>query len=304
MSKSYFLDFRLESITDWVKDVTNSNPVVSTVQVDLDLDPEPDLDLPPANSEDLLLELDPDHDSLSDLDVAATPDSKFRSHFAQEFTQMEKMGQQLKKLQQIATQGQRFSLVQPYLEQIFRLDESDHTAPDPKLDPQIEECSGWNVETEMNLVNKEVEALSKMLKIKSSKSGRRDSVASGSGSSHSNSNSTLPSSSTTQSQSAGSPQPPTSPPGHLGHYFHGRGRQMASVSETLTRVPDFGWTRPSFSDSGVGLGLRRDFNLGEFPRFQGPYSGRGRGEVEYGQHSQYYNQYQPSFDRLVWTKVD
>jgi hypothetical protein len=116
------------------------------------------------------------------------------------------------------------------------------------------------VETEMNLVNKEMSALNKLLNIKMPPSiKRRDStvsVASGSNSSQS----TLPSSSTTQSQSMSSPPPPLSPM-MFGNYNNAKivGRPV-SASETRSSLRKISSefpspSRQSYSESAVN-GLR------------------------------------------------
>ncbi|XP_021957189.1 uncharacterized protein LOC110853244 isoform X2 [Folsomia candida] len=185
-------DFRLESITEWVKDV-NANPIpVSTLELNLDLPSDP--------------EIESEADSLTNNDLSPPlldsggNDSKFRTHFSRELSQMEQIGAKLAQLKQLSTQGNRFNVVKPYLDEIMTLETTDHATPDPSLDTHIEECSGWSVATELNLVKKEMTALSRLLNSRGQP--RRDSNAS----SQSSRASSTTCSGTTQSQSFPSPR--------------------------------------------------------------------------------------------------
>jgi hypothetical protein len=78
--------------------------------------------------------------------------SKFRSHFAREYGQMERMGEKLKELRKLQQMTERFSVVRPYLEEIEALDKVQHALPDLALDAEIASCCGWNVDLEFQKV--------------------------------------------------------------------------------------------------------------------------------------------------------
>lgn len=154
--------------------------------------------------------------------------SKFRNHFQNEFSQMEKIGKQLKNLQQMSQRCQRFSLIQPFLEKISALEEEDHYGEDPDLDEHIEDCSGWNMDLELALVNKELAALDKILNTHTPTipRTRRDSNAS------STSRSSIPS-----TQSVGFMSPASPPEGVLLLSKDER-RQTSSAPERRQSYPD------------------------------------------------------------------
>lgn len=111
-----------------------------------------------TNSNDPLLTKDTDRKN----SMAKTTSTKFRMHFMKEINQMENIGKQIQNLRVLTN---RHHVVKPYIDKIIELQGMDHRKPDPKLDAEIEECSGWNINIELARVQKDITNLNKILKV-------------------------------------------------------------------------------------------------------------------------------------------